>query len=90
MPNPIDLQKALSGASYPSSKEDLIAHAKSNGADQDILDGLQEFPDGEISGSDQLQKASSDLLTAHRGLQFFLADLAHRLAHRPQMAERVA
>lgn len=57
MPNPIDVQKTLGGVSYPCSKEDLIAHAKSNGADQDILDGLQKLPDGEISGPDQVQKA---------------------------------
>lgn len=57
MPNPIDLQKTLSGAKYPSSKQDLIEHAKSNGADQEILDALQKLPDGEISGPDQVQKA---------------------------------
>ena len=57
MPNPIDVQKTLGGGSYPCSKEDLIEHAKSNGADQDILDGLQKLPDGEISGPDQVQKA---------------------------------
>ncbi|KUI39473.1 DUF2795 domain-containing protein [Mycobacterium sp. GA-2829] len=57
MPNPIDVQTALSGANYPSSKQDLIEHAKSNGASQEILDGLQKLPDGEISGPDQVQKA---------------------------------
>lgn len=57
MPNPIDVQKALSGANYPSSKQDLIEHAKSNGASQEILDGLQKLPDAEISGPDQVQKA---------------------------------
>ena len=57
MPNPIDVQKTLSGVSYPCSKQDLIEHAKSHGADQDILDGLQKLPDGDISGPDQVQKA---------------------------------
>ncbi len=33
MPNPIDVQKTLSGANYACSKQDLIEHAKSNGAD---------------------------------------------------------
>ncbi|MFN3005019.1 DUF2795 domain-containing protein [Mycolicibacterium wolinskyi] len=40
MPNPIDVQKALSGAKYPSSKQDLIEHAKTNGADSEIIDAL--------------------------------------------------
>ncbi|KWX24608.1 hypothetical protein AFM11_07965 [Mycolicibacterium wolinskyi] len=57
MPNPIDVQKALSGAKYPSSKQDLIEHAKTNGADSEIVDALGKLPDGEISGPDQVQKA---------------------------------
>lgn len=57
MPNPIDLQKGLSGASYPSQKQDLISHANDNGADKEILDALEKLPDGDISGPDQVQKA---------------------------------
>jgi len=57
MPNPIDLQKALSGVSYPSKKQDLISHAEDNGADKEILDALEKLPDGDISGHDQVQKA---------------------------------
>jgi hypothetical protein len=57
MPNPIEIQKALSGAKYPSSKRDLIEHAKSNGADSEIVNSLQKLPDGDISGPDQVEKA---------------------------------
>jgi hypothetical protein len=58
MPSPIDVQKALAGVNYPSSKQDLISQAKSNGAGEDILDALDKLPDeGEISGPDQVQKA---------------------------------
>lgn len=57
MPNPIDVQKALSGVSYPASKDDLITHAKSHGADKEIIDALGKLPNGEISGPDQVQKA---------------------------------
>jgi len=57
MPNPIDVQKALSGANYPCSKQDLIGHAKNNGADDEIVNSLNKLPDGEISGPDQVQKA---------------------------------
>jgi Protein of unknown function (DUF2795) len=57
MPSPIDIQKALSGAKYPSSKQDLIEHAKNNGADDEIVNSLNKLPDGEISGPDQVQKA---------------------------------
>jgi hypothetical protein len=57
MPSPIDIQKALSGAKYPSSKQDLIERAKNNGADDEIVNSLNKLPDGEISGPDQVQKA---------------------------------
>jgi hypothetical protein len=57
MPNPIDVQKTLAGVSYPCSKQDLIEHAKSHGADTDIVKGLEKLPEGEISGPDQVQKA---------------------------------
>jgi Protein of unknown function (DUF2795) len=57
MPNPIDLQKALHGAEYPASKQDLIALAKKNGADDDIVKSLDNLPDGDITGPDQVQKA---------------------------------
>jgi hypothetical protein len=57
MPSPIDVQKALSGAKYPSSKQDLIEHAKNNGADDEIVESLKNLPDEEISGPDQVQKA---------------------------------
>jgi hypothetical protein len=57
MPNPIELQKSLAGASYPSSKEQLIERAKANGANQDVLEDLKKLPDREFGGPDQVQKA---------------------------------
>ncbi len=57
MPSPRDVQKALSGADYPASKQDLIGRANYNGAGKEILDALNKLPDGQISGPDQVQKA---------------------------------
>ena len=37
MPNPIAVQKTLSSVSFPCSKQDLVSHAQSNGADREIL-----------------------------------------------------
>ncbi|NJO77199.1 MAG: DUF2795 domain-containing protein [Cyanobacteria bacterium RM1_2_2] len=45
--NPIDLQKHLKGMNYPASKQDLVEHAKSNGADDKMLDMLEQLPDDE-------------------------------------------
>jgi hypothetical protein len=56
MPNPIELQKTLSGVHYPTDKNDLVEHAKKNGADEDILNSLNKIPDKEYTGPDQVQK----------------------------------
>ncbi len=43
--NPIELQKHLKGVDYPASKEDLLANAKQQGADEDALSALEQLPD---------------------------------------------
>jgi hypothetical protein len=40
-PNPIQMQKYLSGIDYPVSKDDLIATAKDQGAPDDVIEALQ-------------------------------------------------
>ena len=42
--NPIQLQKFLKGMDYPASKEDLIAHAKQHGADENVCSTLEQLP----------------------------------------------
>ena len=44
--NPIQLQKHLKGVDYPTSKQDLIDHAK-QGADENAISALEELPDEE-------------------------------------------
>jgi hypothetical protein len=43
--NPIQVQKFLSGMNYPANKDDIVKHAKSRGADDNIMDTLQRLPD---------------------------------------------
>jgi hypothetical protein len=43
--NPIELQKAMKGASYPASKDDLLKTAESNGASGDITSALHDLGD---------------------------------------------
>jgi hypothetical protein len=45
--NPIQLQKHLKGVDYPANKEELIEHAKQNGADENAIAVLEELPDQE-------------------------------------------
>ncbi|MEU3876291.1 MULTISPECIES: DUF2795 domain-containing protein [Streptomyces] len=42
--NPIQLQKSLGGVDYPASKETLVEHAKSHGADKKTVDALSAMP----------------------------------------------
>ena len=35
-----EVQKALKGASYPSTRDDLVALAKDNGADEELVRAL--------------------------------------------------
>lgn len=44
--NPIELQKHLKGLDYPASKDDIVRHAESNGAEEEILDTLRSLKDG--------------------------------------------
>jgi hypothetical protein len=53
----IRAQKYLSGISYPATKEQLVEHARKNHADDDVLSALQDIPDREYSGPDQVSKA---------------------------------
>jgi hypothetical protein len=55
--SPIDLQKALKGADYPARRDDLIALAKDNGADDDLVQKLTDASEDEFEGPTEVQKA---------------------------------
>ncbi|MGW7333230.1 DUF2795 domain-containing protein [Streptomyces sp. NPDC054840] len=55
--SPIDVQKALKGAAYPASAEDLASLAKSNGADDTVVEKLQGSGAKRYDGPDDVQKA---------------------------------
>ena len=48
--NPIEIQKHLAGVDYPASRDDLVAAARSNGADDSTLKLLGNLPDREYDG----------------------------------------
>ena len=55
--NPIQLQKHLKGVDYPASKEDLINHAKQNGADENAISALEALPDEEYETPTDVSEA---------------------------------
>ncbi|WP_017572793.1 DUF2795 domain-containing protein [Nocardiopsis halotolerans] len=55
--SPIDLQKALKGADYPASRDDLVSLARSNGADDGLVETLSNADVSRFDGPDDVQKA---------------------------------
>ncbi|PRX45949.1 uncharacterized protein DUF2795 [Prauserella shujinwangii] len=49
-PNPITMQKYLSGVHYPCSRDELVEHARDQGADGDVLEHLRSLPDRTYDG----------------------------------------
>ncbi|MCY1693866.1 hypothetical protein BIU98_08910 [Curtobacterium sp. MMLR14_010] len=59
-PNPIQVQKFLSGIDYPASKDDIVTTAEKEGADDNVLDALKQIPDQEYDGPTAVSKAVSE------------------------------
>jgi len=59
--SPIALQKALRGIGYPATTADLLDRARQNGAGDDVLAVLQDLPDREYSGPNQVTSAVAEL-----------------------------
>ncbi len=55
--NPVDLQKALKGATYPTDREHLTELAKKNKADQKVVETLSHLREKEFDGPDKVEKA---------------------------------
>ncbi|MET7293048.1 DUF2795 domain-containing protein [Streptomyces griseoloalbus] len=55
--SPIDLQKALKGADYPASRDDLVSVAKNNGADDTLVEKLTQAGSKQFDGPNEVQKA---------------------------------
>lgn len=59
-PNPIQMQKFLGGVNYPASKDELVEHARSAGADDAVLEHLEALPDRTFDGPNAVSQAYSN------------------------------
>lgn len=59
--NPVQLQKNLKGVDYPASKQDLLNHAKQQGADENALSTLKQIPEQEYGSPTDVSEAVSEL-----------------------------
>jgi hypothetical protein len=55
--NPIQLQKALKGISYPADKAKLLETAKRNNADDSMQSALKKLPDQDFNRPSDVSKA---------------------------------
>ena len=46
-PNPVQVQKFLGGLDYPVGKQDLLERARSEGADENVMEALERIPERE-------------------------------------------
>ncbi|KZX20473.1 DUF2795 domain-containing protein [Rathayibacter tanaceti] len=58
-PNPIQIQKYLSGIDYPASKDTIVETAEKEGADGDVLEALRAIPDGDYAKPTDVSSAVS-------------------------------
>jgi UDP-glucuronate decarboxylase len=59
--NPIDVERHLSGVSYPASKQALLDEADEQGAGEDIRSALAQLPDDEYDSPAAVSKALSQI-----------------------------
>ncbi len=59
--NPIQVQKFLGGVDYPIGKQDLIEHAKSKGADDEVMSTLEQLPFDEFNSPNDVSEAIGKL-----------------------------
>jgi len=55
--NPIQVQKSLGGVDYPARKDEIVEHVRSKGADENILQTLEQLPDEDFETPADVSKA---------------------------------
>ena len=60
-PNPIEIQKHLTGMDYPANKGDLVEHARGQNAPEEVVSVLESLPDRDYDKPTDVTKAVGDL-----------------------------
>ncbi len=56
--DPIEVQKALAGISYPASKDEIIETAQQNDASEEVVESLQQsLDDQQYDGPDEVEES---------------------------------
>jgi hypothetical protein len=60
--SPIQVQKFLKGVDYPVDKNQILEAARSNGADDPVLEALNNIPDRTYDGPNAVSQELGDVL----------------------------
>jgi hypothetical protein len=59
--NPIQVQKFLGGLDYPVEKSDLLERARSEGADDEVVETLDRLPEQSFNSPNDVSEAIGEL-----------------------------
>lgn len=59
--SPAQIQQYLGGVDYPCSKEDLIDHAREEGAEDDVIDMIEGLPMDRFNSPNDVSEAISGM-----------------------------
>ncbi|AJE17096.1 MULTISPECIES: DUF2795 domain-containing protein [Stutzerimonas] len=54
--SPANVATYLKGIDYPANKQDLLQHARQNGAEQDVVDVLERMPEQQYGNMADVMK----------------------------------
>lgn len=54
--SPVNITHSLAGVHFPCNKTDLLHHAKQQHADADVLEALEDLPEGEYGSMADVMK----------------------------------
>jgi len=57
VPQVTEVQRALSGIDYPADRQQLVEHARSHGASDDVIQVLEQADADRFDGHDQVMRA---------------------------------
>jgi hypothetical protein len=55
-----EVQKALGGVDYPADREQLVSHAESNGADDEVVEALRAMEKESFDGPNAVMEELGD------------------------------
>lgn len=59
--SPAQIQQYLGGVDYPCSKDDLVEHAREEGADENVIDIIEGLPMDRFNSPNDVSEAMGEM-----------------------------